>query len=368
MNLEHLQQNYPKLLNYLKDKGYSGEAYYCTKTTIELILNTNDPSWKDYENVRLSLHKIFPAENAWARRTAALNRIICFDLFDEFPNWRRHPQLDKLNDYYQLLPDYKKLIDLYRSELSHTSLAESTIYRRCITVSSILLKLQKNQIYSLSEIDEDDIVWLYWNNGNPFGKTYREVFKDFLKRCSTLPQQLRKQISAYVPKCKKAIKNKQYLNEAEAEAVRAVLRSETQLSLRDRAIGSLLFYAGLRAVDISNLKGMYEKMSQTAVRKMLRQYAEEAHKNCSDCPTDLHPHQMRHSKATHLLGDGLSDVVVAEFLGHSGLHTIQDYVDVSMEQKRKSIDTLKDDHDRQTAKKWKDTDKISIRTVARTKK
>lgn len=115
-------------------------------------------------------------------------------------------------------------------------------------------------------------------------------------------------------------------------------------------------------------KGMYEKMSQTAVRKMLRQYAEEAHKICSDCPTDLHPHQMRHSKATHLLGDGLSDVVVAEFLGHSGLHTIQDYVDVSMEQKRKSIDTLKDDHDRQTAKKWKDTDKISIRTVARTKK
>lgn len=254
MNLEHLQQNYPKLLNYMKNKGYSGEAYYCTKTTIELILNTNDPSWKDYEDVRLSLHKIFPAENAWARRTAALNRIICFDLFDEFPNWRRHPQLDKLNDYYQLLPDYKKLIDLYRSELSHTSLAESTIYRRYTTVSSILLKLQKNQIYSLSEIDEDDIVWLYWNNGNPFGKTYREVFKDFLKRCSTLPQQLRKQISAYVPKCKNAIKNKQYLNEAEAEAVRAVLRSETQLSLRDRAIGSLLFYTGLRAVDISNLK------------------------------------------------------------------------------------------------------------------
>lgn len=115
-------------------------------------------------------------------------------------------------------------------------------------------------------------------------------------------------------------------------------------------------------------KGMYEKMSQTAVRKMLRKYAEKAHKICPDCPTDLHPHQMRHSKATHLLEDGVSDVIVAEFLGHSGLHTIQDYVDVSMEQKRKSIDTLKDDHDRQTAKKWKEMNENSIRTLAGTKK
>lgn len=114
-------------------------------------------------------------------------------------------------------------------------------------------------------------------------------------------------------------------------------------------------------------KGMHEKMSQTAVRKMLRKYAAEAHKICPDCPLDTHPHQMRHAKATHLLEDGLSDVVVAEFLGHSGLHTIQDYVDVSMEQKRKSIDTLKDDQDRKIKKKWAGSDKDSIRIVAGTK-
>lgn len=117
----------------------------------------------------------------------------------------------------------------------------------------------------------------------------------------------------------------------------------------------------------TNHKGKYTKMSQTAVRKMLRKYADAANKTCPDCPIDLHPHQMRHAKATHLLEDGLSEIVVAEFLGHSGLHTIQDYVDVSMEQKRKSIDALKDNNDRQITKKWKNTSKNSIRTLAGTK-
>lgn len=254
MNLEHLKQNYPKLLNYMKDKGYSGEAYYCTKTTIELILRTDSPSWKDYDDVREDLHKVFPSKNAWARRTAALNRIICFDLFGEFPNWERHPQLDQLSDYYQLVPDYRKLVDEYKSNLQHLSLSESTIYRRCISISSLLLRLQEKQIFSFSDISEESIVLLFWNDGKPFGKTYREVFKNFLKRITSLPEQLREIISAYVPKGRNAIKNKQYLSETEVEAVRAVLRSDTQLSLRDRAIGSLLFYTGLRAVDICNLK------------------------------------------------------------------------------------------------------------------
>ena len=187
MNLEHLKQNYPTLLKYMKDKGYSGETYYCTKTTVKLILRTDSPSWKDYDDVRDDLHKVFPSKNAWARRTAALNRIICFDLFGEFPNWERHPQLDKLSNFYRLIPSYRKLVDEYESNLQHLSLSENTIYRRCISISSLLLRLQEKQIVSFSVISEESIVLLFWNDGKPFGKTYREVFKDFLKRINSLP-------------------------------------------------------------------------------------------------------------------------------------------------------------------------------------
>ena len=122
-------------------------------------------------------------------------------------------------------------------------------------------------------------------------------------------------------------------------------------------------------VFYTNHKGKYEKMSQTAVRKALKKYGEKANEINSDCPADLHLHQLRHAKATHLLEDGLSDVIVAEFLGHSGLETIQDYIDVSIEQSRKSLNTLKDEQDRKLAKRWKKGEKNnSIRANAGTVK
>ena len=116
----------------------------------------------------------------------------------------------------------------------------------------------------------------------------------------------------------------------------------------------------------TNHKGPYEKMSQTAVRKALSVYAKKAHELSDDCDDHLHPHQFRHAKLTHLLEDGLNEVVVAEFAGHSGLETIQDYVDVSIEQKRKQLDTLKDDYDKSVIKKW-NLKNNSIRTIAGTK-
>jgi site-specific recombinase XerD len=110
-------------------------------------------------------------------------------------------------------------------------------------------------------------------------------------------------------------------------------------------------------------------MSQTAVRKALKKYAEKANEINTSCPINLHPHQLRHAKATHLLEDGLSDVIVAEFLGHSGLETIQDYIDVSIEQSRKSLNTLKDEQDRNLRKKWKKAERgNSIRIIAGTMK
>lgn len=253
MDLEQLKKNYPKLLNYMKEKGYSGEAYYCTKTTIELILTTNDPNWKSYDDVRISLKKLFPKRNAQSRCMAALNRIVCFDLYNEYPNWKPHPELEKRGSYYSLDPEYRSLVDEYHKALNRLPLKDITVYGRVKAVSSILLKLQQKGIRHLSSIKEDDIIQLYWNNGNPYGKRYRRDFKEFLSLVS-IPKDISKRVASYMPKNKSCQKNKQYLSKEEAESIRTVLQSETLLSLRDRAIGSLLFYTGLRAVDISNLR------------------------------------------------------------------------------------------------------------------
>ena len=95
------------------------------------------------------------------------------------------------------------------------------------------------------------------------------------------------------------------------------------------------------------------KMSQTAISKRLKKYAEIAHKVCPDVPLTLHAHQIRHAKASHWLEDGMNIVQISFLLGHEQLETTMVYLDITTEQEAKALATLEDENDRLISKKWK---------------
>ncbi len=106
-------------------------------------------------------------------------------------------------------------------------------------------------------------------------------------------------------------------------------------------------------VFYSRNEGPYGKMSQMAVSKRLKLYAETAHKSCVDVPLALHAHQLRHGKASHWLEDGMNIVQISHLLGHEQLQTTMAYLDVTTEQRAKALATLEDENSRKTPKKWK---------------
>ncbi len=168
------------------------------------------------------------------------------------------------------------------------------------------------------------------------------------------------------------------LSEAQVEALLAAPETETALGLRDRALLETLYASGMRVSEAVNLtlprlsmtqglvrvigKGGKERLVPLGERSLEalsawlasgrpalkprgewvfvsvrgRQLTRQAvwqrigqHAQTAGIATKVHPHQLRHSFATHLLDHGADLRVVQILLGHADLSTTQIYTHVS---------------------------------------
>lgn len=108
----------------------------------------------------------------------------------------------------------------------------------------------------------------------------------------------------------------------------------------------------------SRVNGKNMPMTTKGAELRLKKYAMLANKVCTDVPIDLHPHQLRHARATHLL-ERLNVIQVSKILGHEDVSTTMRYLDLTEEQTTLAIISLENEKEKSIKKKWQNKDSLS---------
>ena len=83
------------------------------------------------------------------------------------------------------------------------------------------------------------------------------------------------------------------------------------------------------------------RLTRQGIRHILRKYSAMVNEASRDkIEGAIHPHKLRHSKATHLVNAGVNIYSIRDFLGHESVTTTQVYLTSNPEATRKAIESV----------------------------
>lgn len=259
MNTQNLRDNYPKLIDYMEGAGYSATYIIKVRREINHILSEADSrGWASYTDIYQEYMNKSTSKNYLRNKLNCLGIIERFDNRSQYPDGRQRQQIIKRGLYHLLLPEFKAVVDCYRASESKRNKKATTIVCEASHGASFLYALQQKGIKTLGAITEAAVLSVFIGEDDIIRRSYsyKKDIAAILKACirekPDCPEFAR--ILAYLPELREHRKNIQYLKPEETLQIKKALTDEDSLlSLRDRAVGSLVLYTGLRCCDIAGL-------------------------------------------------------------------------------------------------------------------
>ncbi|MBR2256655.1 MAG: tyrosine-type recombinase/integrase [Blautia sp.] len=254
MNIAHLKATYEVLLNYMADAGYSKNYISLVKNSIDYILDKPDNSWISYDDV---CSDYIGDKQAWeaVKRKSLINLIANYDLKGQFPDREVHSVVFQKDTQLELCEDFQQIMDSYSSFCKAARYGKTTIESRMYAGKAFFNRLQKTGCFHFEDITEDDVLnSLRKENGTIFTHRYCMFIREIFDHCDLKDNSSVQKIRSYIPWIPCGRKNIQYLTETEvSDITNAIDSEESGLTLRDKAVGCLLLYTGLRRSDIAGL-------------------------------------------------------------------------------------------------------------------
>ncbi len=257
MNVQNLRDNYSQLIFYMETNGYSKLYVDSFKREIEKILATVDSKeWSCYTDVYLEYTKTSHSPDFLRNKRTIIGAIEQFDVHGRYPDGRRRHELFQRGSYHQLSPEFKSVIDLYAEVEKKRGKKHTTIYTESHNASTFFLSLQKKGINSLGKITEEAVLSVFMSPDKILLKScsYKKNIASVLKACIPNYPETCPRLLAFLPALRETRNNIQYLTSEEIQKFKGSLADdENLLTLRDRAIGLLALYTGLRGCDMAGL-------------------------------------------------------------------------------------------------------------------
>lgn len=259
LDLSFWQDHLDGLLAYMKDHGYCEDyrkkLYFHTR---RFVILSREVEWNSYEDI----WNWFSSRSFGKCYLHDIRSIL--GILDEFhrlgimPNNRatQNPLCPRGNCYSKLVPEYKALVDYACEDEKRRGLKPNTIKCTKTKASSFLYSLQQRRVERLIDVAEEDVLAFFYTDGVYLrGQSTASRISLFFRTCAPLNPKECRRIGMYVPKFHSSRKTIQYLTTDEIHKFRKALNDEGNgLSYKERAIGTIIFYTGMRCSDVSCLK------------------------------------------------------------------------------------------------------------------
>ena len=259
LDLTYLQAHLNVLLSYMEERGYSEDYIRKTKfIASRIIVFSRTTAWDSYEDI----WKWYQNNNHRDGYLRDIRRILGllanFHIHGLFPSNReaQNPLCLRASAYSALNQEFKMLVDFGCEIEEKRGLKQTTIHKRRSEMGLLLYSLQIAGEDSLSKISEYGVISFFYKDGEYLrGYTAASSIAVFLKDAMEYAPSDCSRVLSYVPKIRKGRNNIQYLTDSESDAFcRALEDGQNGLSYKHRAIGTLLYYTGMRCSDICCLR------------------------------------------------------------------------------------------------------------------
>lgn len=260
INFTKLAEMENGLIRHLHENGYSKNTekrFHSVFSYIRKVISTVHTG--TYEEVLAHYKKEHVAKN-YHHFDSYLTIIRHYDSTGEYPTKKCHSIGSGKTSYERLPEEFRRVIDAYREHDLARGKLETTVYTESFSGISFLLQMLEQGITSLEDITEEAVLRAFHDGAGCINKscTYKKNAKAMFRGClgnDTFNSVKISQIITFFPKLKQIRKNIQYLTTEEFNLLKTFLLAEgSSLCLRDRAIGLLAMYTGLRSCDIMGLR------------------------------------------------------------------------------------------------------------------